>query len=111
MDLNESGSTAVACVLVGGQLWCANTGDCRAVLCRDGVAIEMSQDHKPDRPDEWAAKQILSECQRFRIMFFVLSFFYSQNAFARLQRIRDNHGQVTRNRVGEINKNYVFFRT
>ncbi|XVF62443.1 hypothetical protein PTKIN_Ptkin09bG0008200 [Pterospermum kingtungense] len=25
----------------------ANAGDCRAVLCRKGVAVEMSQDHRP----------------------------------------------------------------
>lgn len=30
----------------------ANTGDCRAVLCRKGQAIDMSQDHRPIYPSE-----------------------------------------------------------
>lgn len=30
----------------------ANAGDCRAVLCRRGEAIDMSQDHKPIHPSE-----------------------------------------------------------
>lgn len=30
----------------------ANAGDCRAVLCRKGEAIDMSQDHRPIYPSE-----------------------------------------------------------
>ncbi|GLT80513.1 hypothetical protein SLA2020_519480 [Shorea laevis] len=43
-----SGTTALAALLVGRSLVVANAGDCRAVLCRRGKAIEMSRDHKPN---------------------------------------------------------------
>ncbi|ESQ43369.1 hypothetical protein EUTSA_v10015875mg [Eutrema salsugineum] len=49
-----SGSTAVTAVLTQDHIVVANTGDSRAVLCRNGVAIPLSNDHKPDRPDERA---------------------------------------------------------
>lgn len=42
-----SGTTALAALVVGRLLVVANVGDCRAVLCRRGKAIEMSRDHKP----------------------------------------------------------------
>ncbi|GAB2223548.1 hypothetical protein Droror1_Dr00017689 [Drosera rotundifolia] len=45
------GSTAV----VGREeVVVANCGDSRAVMCRGGVAVPLSVDHKPDRPDELA---------------------------------------------------------
>ncbi|OIW04071.1 hypothetical protein TanjilG_00631 [Lupinus angustifolius] len=46
------GSTAVTAVLTPEKIVVANCGDSRAVLCRNGVAIPLSSDHKPDRPDE-----------------------------------------------------------
>lgn len=50
-DLRD-GTTAVAAYIRGGRLWVANVGDSRAVLCRGGVAVPMSEDHRPDRESE-----------------------------------------------------------
>ncbi|KAK3187890.1 hypothetical protein Dsin_027451 [Dipteronia sinensis] len=41
------GTTALTALVLGSHLLVANAGDCRAVLCRKGVAFEMSQDHRP----------------------------------------------------------------
>ncbi|KAH7293123.1 hypothetical protein KP509_28G012900 [Ceratopteris richardii] len=48
------GSTAVVAVLSFRHIVVANCGDSRAVLCRNGQAIPLSVDHKPDREDEMA---------------------------------------------------------
>ena len=45
---NDSGCTAVVGLLVGRDLYVANAGDSRCIVCRDGKAIEMSFDHKPE---------------------------------------------------------------
>lgn len=49
---SSSGTTALTALLLGRLLLVANAGDCRAVLCRKGEAIEMSQDHRPTYPPE-----------------------------------------------------------
>ncbi|KAG9136740.1 hypothetical protein Leryth_004515 [Lithospermum erythrorhizon] len=41
------GTTAITCLVLGRHLLVSNAGDCRAVLCRKGVAVQMSQDHRP----------------------------------------------------------------
>jgi len=46
------GCTAVVCCIRHGELIVANAGDCRAVLCRGGQAVNLSEDHKPDLPRE-----------------------------------------------------------
>ncbi|KAL4600202.1 hypothetical protein ACB092_11G181100, partial [Castanea dentata] len=46
------GSTAVVAVVTPEKIVVSNCGDSRAVLCRNGVAVPLSVDHKPDRPDE-----------------------------------------------------------
>ncbi|XP_076945115.1 putative protein phosphatase 2C 9 [Bidens hawaiensis] len=47
-DLGRGGSTAVTAILIDGRkLWVANVGDSRAVLSKNGQAIQMSVDHEP----------------------------------------------------------------
>ncbi|EPY27917.1 protein phosphatase [Strigomonas culicis] len=52
MPTELSGCTGNCILLVQHHLYCANTGDSRSVLCRGGVAIALSEDHKPTKDDE-----------------------------------------------------------
>jgi len=56
---DASGSTAVCALLHGNpklgtalRLVIAHVGDSRAILCRAGQAVQVTEDHKPDRLDE-----------------------------------------------------------
>jgi len=51
------GTTALFLLFAGTDvddltLFTAHVGDCRAVLCRAGTAVRLTQDHRPDRRDE-----------------------------------------------------------
>lgn len=46
------GSTAVVAIITPDKIVVANCGDSRAVLCRGGKPVPLTDDHKPDRPDE-----------------------------------------------------------
>ncbi|EXB95021.1 putative protein phosphatase 2C 76 [Morus notabilis] len=48
----DDGSTASTAVLVGNHLYVANVGDSRTIISKDGTAIPLSEDHKPNRSDE-----------------------------------------------------------
>ena len=48
----NAGCTSVVALAVRNKLYVANAGDSRCVLCRDGRAIELSIDHKPELPQE-----------------------------------------------------------
>lgn len=48
----QAGCTAVVAVLHGNDLYVANAGDSRAVLCRGGQAFALSEDHKPGQEGE-----------------------------------------------------------
>jgi len=48
----DSGTVLVLTLLTGKQLSIANAGDCRAVLCRAGKAIELTRDHTPTSFEE-----------------------------------------------------------
>eukprot|EP00210_Caulerpa_lentillifera_P009017 g8606.t1 len=43
----QAGATAIVAVLKGKELYVANAGDSRGVLCKATKAIALSQDHKP----------------------------------------------------------------
>ena len=70
IDVMFSGSTCVSCLIVGNKIFCANTGDSRAVIARevDGSktfflilelqGFPLNRDHKADEEDE--NKRILS---------------------------------------------------
>lgn len=49
---SDSGCTAVVAILKDNELYVANAGDSRCVLCRDGQAVELSLDHKPEDEPE-----------------------------------------------------------
>lgn len=49
-----SGSTAIGAFIIGSKLLVYNIGDCQAVLCSGGAAVEVSSPHKPGREDEVA---------------------------------------------------------
>ncbi|XP_069695061.1 probable protein phosphatase CG10417 [Periplaneta americana] len=54
---SHCGCTAVVALLKGQELYVANAGDSRCIVCRKGQAIEMSLDHKPK--DEAEKKRIV----------------------------------------------------
>lgn len=49
---DKSGSTAVCALITPQQVFVANCGDSRAVLCRDGRPAFSTRDHKPILPSE-----------------------------------------------------------
>jgi protein phosphatase 1L len=47
-DLGPGGSTAVTAIVIDGKdLWIANVGDSRAVVCERGAANQLTVDHEP----------------------------------------------------------------
>ncbi len=49
---SDAGTTALAALIAGDALLVANAGDCRAVMCRRGRAIDLSRDHNAESEAE-----------------------------------------------------------
>lgn len=46
------GATATGVLLLDDVIYSVNVGDCRAVMCRSGDALDLTRDHKPNDPSE-----------------------------------------------------------
>eukprot|EP00301_Raphidiophrys_heterophryoidea_P024749 c8133_g1_i1.p2 GENE.c8133_g1_i1~~c8133_g1_i1.p2 ORF type:complete len:226 (-),score=44.59 c8133_g1_i1:135-812(-) len=61
----EDGSTSIVVFIKDKTIWCANVGDSRCVLSRGSISIALSDDHKPNRPDELKRIQDLGGFVRY----------------------------------------------
>ncbi|KDP27757.1 hypothetical protein JCGZ_19786 [Jatropha curcas] len=58
MQLGPGGSTAVTAIVIDGKdLWVANVGDSRAVVCERGCANQLTVDHEPHTERKRIEKQ------------------------------------------------------
>lgn len=48
----RSGATGVVVMRIGQSLYAAHCGDSRAVMCRSGEPLRLTEDHKPNLPRE-----------------------------------------------------------
>ncbi|XP_047966544.1 protein phosphatase 2C 3-like isoform X2 [Salvia hispanica] len=111
-DCDAVGSTAVVAVVTPCNIVVANCGDSRAVLCRNGKAIPLSTDHKPDRPDEMNRIQAAGG----RVIFWegarVLGVLAMSRAIAirELRARGDNNGAERRGRVLDTSERWAVGR-
>ena len=49
---NSTGCTANVALITEKKIYVANAGDSRSVLCRGGNTLPLSEDHKPESPNE-----------------------------------------------------------
>jgi len=51
-EQSYAGCTATTILITPNEIYCANAGDSRTVACKGGQALALSNDHKPDDPEE-----------------------------------------------------------
>eukprot|EP00268_Persea_americana_P013037 TRINITY_DN1565_c0_g1_i2.p1 TRINITY_DN1565_c0_g1~~TRINITY_DN1565_c0_g1_i2.p1 ORF type:complete len:278 (-),score=76.89 TRINITY_DN1565_c0_g1_i2:1222-2055(-) len=63
----RGGTCCVTALIRDGDIVVSNAGDCRAVLCKGGVAEALTVDHRPSREDEKARIESLVSPNSFNI--------------------------------------------
>ena len=64
--MNEVGSTANVCFMTPQKIYCANAGDCRAILVKkNGDIVKLSKDHKPILEEEMERIKAAGHSVRF----------------------------------------------
>lgn len=58
----RDGATALVVLRLGAALYAAHAGDSRAVLCRDGLAYRLTEDHKPHLPQVLMTRHVNDCC-------------------------------------------------
>lgn len=58
-DWKHEGSTATGTLVLDDMIYAFNVGDSRAILSRDGQAVALTRDHKPNDPTEQARVESL----------------------------------------------------
>lgn len=48
----KSGATATIVLITPDEIICGNAGDARTICSKDGTAVALSEDHKPDDEKE-----------------------------------------------------------
>ena len=87
-------------------IYIANCGDSRAVLCRDGVPVVSTKDHKPSDPEERARAQAAGAwVTQKRINGLAVS-----RSLGDFDCKLDGDGKHTRKRKRTISSSLVFFR-
>jgi len=59
---DTAGTTACVVLITKDNIYCANTGDSRAVLCSSDKAHPLSEDHKPQNPKELSRIENSGHC-------------------------------------------------
>lgn len=68
-----AGTTAICCLIRDDKLYCANAGDSRAIACRNGTLVTLSNDHKPNNPEEMDRIYNAGEYRIFLLIYSPLS--------------------------------------
>ncbi|KAI8015312.1 putative protein phosphatase 2C 13 [Camellia lanceoleosa] len=63
---SDCGTTALTALVLGRHLVVANAGDCRAVICRKGIAVPITQDHRTSYLPERRRVEELGGTIKFR---------------------------------------------